>query len=91
MANGKRLDPHKMIAASRTLPLGTTARVTNLRNGRSAEVRVEDRGPYVRGRVIDVTPQVAEILGMKEDGISPVEIRPLAVPQPNGEMKWVSN
>jgi rare lipoprotein A len=80
MANGRRFNPNGKNAAHKTLPLGTTAQVTNLENGRSAEVRVEDRGPYVRGRVIDVSPRTAEQLGMKQDGTAPVEVRPLQVP-----------
>ena len=60
MANGEpfRLDSNN--AASRTLPLGTTARVTNLENGRSAVVVIKDRGPYVAGRIVDVSPSTAE-------------------------------
>ena len=55
-------------AASKTLPLGTRAQVTNLENGRSVAVTVNDRGPYARGRVIDVSPRAAEQLDMKEYG-----------------------
>ena len=87
MADGKRMDPHADMAASKSLPLGTTAKVTNLQNGRTATVRVEDRGPYIDGRVVDVTPKVAADLGLKKPGVVPVEVRPIAVPQPNGEVK----
>lgn len=87
MANGKRFDPRSNAAASRTLPLGTTARVTNLRNGRSARVRVEDRGPHAPGRITDVTPKVADDLGMRRQGVAPVEVAPLAVPQPDGSVR----
>lgn len=80
MANGERFDPHSNVAAHRTLPLGTRARVTNLENGRSATVTVKDRGPYVRGRIIDVSPHVADRLGMKEDGVAPVQVQPIQVP-----------
>jgi peptidoglycan lytic transglycosylase len=52
-----------MTAAHRTLPFGTLVRVTNQRNGRSVVVRINDRGPFVRGRVIDVTPAAARLLG----------------------------
>jgi rare lipoprotein A len=52
-----------MTAAHRSLPFGTKVRVTNRRNGRSVVVRINDRGPYVRGRVIDVTPAAADALG----------------------------
>src|SRR5579862_8617920 len=58
MANGKPFNPNTNVAASKTLPLGTTARVTNLDNGKTATVHVEDRGPYIDGRVVDVTPKV---------------------------------
>jgi rare lipoprotein A len=80
MANGERFDPNSNSAAHKTLPLGTVARVTNLENGRSAVVRVEDRGPHVRGRVIDVSPRTARRLDMKEDGTARVAVTPLEVP-----------
>ena len=80
MANGRRFNPRSKFPAHRTLPLGTTARVTNLENGRSAEVRVEDRGPYVRNRVIDVSPRIAQDLGMKEQGTAPVVVTPMEIP-----------
>lgn len=62
-ASGERVHPDHLTAAHRTLPFGTDVRVTNLRNGRSVTVRVNDRGPFVRGRIIDVTPAAARILG----------------------------
>ena len=80
MANGKRFDARSNSAAHRTLPLGTTARVTNLENGRSVEVKVEDRGPYARGRVIDLSPRTAQDLGMKEQGTAQVMVTPIEVP-----------
>ena len=76
MANGDRFDPNSNAAASRTLPLGTTAQVTNLRTGRTRDVVIEDRGPYVGGRIIDLSPRIAEELGMREAGLAPVEVRP---------------
>jgi rare lipoprotein A len=87
MANGRTYDPHSNIAASKTLPLGTTARVVNLDTGKSATVKVEDRGPYARGRVMDVSPQVAAKLEMKHAGVAPVAVKPIAVPQPDGGVK----
>lgn len=81
MANGERFNPNSDSAAHRSLPLGTTARVTNLENGRSATVKVKDRGPYARGRIIDVSPRVAEDLGMKKAGTAPVRVTPIEVPQ----------
>lgn len=81
-ASGKPLKPHHMTAASRTLPLGTKAKVVNRDNGKSAEVTVTDRGPYAKGRVIDVSPKAAEQLGMKDDGVAPVKVKPVALPPP---------
>jgi len=81
MANGARFNPQSNVAAHRTLPLGTRAEVTNLENGRTSEVRIEDRGPYVGGRVIDLTPRTAEELGMRHQGVALVEVRPVEVPE----------
>ena len=87
MANGEpfRLDTNN--AASRTLPLGTTARVTNLDNGRSAVVVIKDRGPYVSGRIVDVSPSTAEQLEMVEEGVVPVTVEPLSLPAGGGQAK----
>lgn len=87
MADGERFNPNANIAASKTLPLGTTAKVTNLRNGKSATVRVEDRGPWIDGRVVDVTPKVADELDIQKQGVAPVVVAPIAVPQPDGAVK----
>jgi len=81
------MNPESNVAASKTLPLGTTAKVTNLSNGKSATVKVEDRGPYVKGRVVDVSPKVAEQLDLKHKGVAPVEVKPITVPQPDGAVK----
>jgi rare lipoprotein A len=62
-ASGKKLNPAALTAAHRTLPFGTNVRVMNTRNGRSVIVTINDRGPFVRGRVIDVTPAAAHALG----------------------------
>ena len=62
-ASGKRLNPAALTAAHRTLRFGTKVRVTNKKNGRSVIVTINDRGPFVRGRVIDVTPAAARALG----------------------------
>lgn len=74
-ANGEVFRPDRLAAASRTLPFNTRVRVTNLRNGRSVVVRINDRGPYVRGRVIDLTPEAAKKLDMKHRGLAPVAIQ----------------
>jgi rare lipoprotein A len=87
MADGNHMNPQTNVAASKTLPLGTTARVVNLLNGKSATVKVEDRGPFVAGRVMDVTFKVAQELEMSKHGVVPVEVKPIAVPQPSGEVK----
>jgi rare lipoprotein A len=87
MANGERLDPESNVIASKTLPIGTTVRVTNQANGKSAVVTVADRGPYVKGRVVDLTPKVADELDLKKVGVAPVVVAPIAVPQANGGVK----
>jgi rare lipoprotein A len=81
MANGRPMDPNDDNAASKTLPLGTRARVTNLETGKSAVVTIEDRGPYVDGRIVDLSPSTAQKIGLeKKQGIAPVEVVPLQVP-----------
>ncbi len=87
MANGERFSPTASVAASKTLPLGTTAKIVNLNTGKSATVTVQDRGPHVDGRVLDVSPKVASQLDMKHHGVASVEVKPIAVPQPNGTVK----
>jgi rare lipoprotein A len=87
MADGNHMNPQANVAASKTLPFGTTAKVINLQNGKSATVRVEDRGPFVAGRVMDVTFKVAQELQMSKHGVAPIEVKPILVPQPNGEVK----
>ena len=73
-ASGEKFDPEKLTAAHRTLPFGTRLRVTNLVNGRSVMVRVNDRGPYVRGRTVDVSASAAEALKMTERGVVNVKV-----------------
>ena len=81
MANGAKFNPNSDSAAHRSLPLGTKAEVTNLENGRTTIVKVEDRGPYAKGRVLDVSPRTAEDLGMKQSGHAEVRITPVEVPE----------
>jgi rare lipoprotein A len=76
MADGTRFDPVSNAAASTSLPLGTTAHVTNLKNGRTATVQVRDRGPHRAGRIIDVSPGSANTLGMDRHGTAPVLVAP---------------
>ncbi|MFL9906582.1 septal ring lytic transglycosylase RlpA family protein [Paraburkholderia sp. RL17-337-BIB-A] len=87
MADGTPMDPQSNIAASKTLPIGTKARVTNLQNGASEVVEIRDRGPYVKNRIVDVTPKTADKLGLKEDGTAPVVVKPIEVPQADGSVK----
>jgi rare lipoprotein A len=86
MANGQRFDSRGANAASKTLPLGTVARVTNLANGRSAVVRIQDRGPYVADRIVDLSPKTAQDLGMRHVGVARVEVVPISVPLPDGRL-----
>ena len=88
MADGTRMDPRSDNAASRTLPLGTTAKVTNLETGQSADVTIQDRGPYVKGRIIDLSPATARQIGLDpEQGITTVVVAPIEVPLPDGGVK----
>ena len=88
MAGGNHMNPQANVAANKSLPLGTTAKVINLQNGKSATVRVEDRGPFVAGLPTDVTFKVAQELERARAGVVPVEgVKPIVVPQPNGEVK----
>jgi rare lipoprotein A len=73
-ASGERFDMHALTAAHRTLPLGTRVRVTHVRNGRSVEVRINDRGPAVRDRIIDLSYAAARALDAVGDGVFEVRI-----------------
>jgi len=73
-ANGETYDMNAATAAHRTLPFGKVVRVTNLENGRTTIVRINDRGPYVRGRIIDLSAQAARDLGMRQSGTARVRI-----------------
>ena len=73
-ASGEKFDTHELTAAHPTLPFGTRLRVTNVATGRSVTVRVNDRGPYVRGRVVDVTYSAADALGMVGRGVAKVKL-----------------
>jgi rare lipoprotein A len=73
-ASGERFNTHAMTAAHPSLPFGTRVRVTNVTNGRSVVVRINDRGPYVHGRVVDLSGSAAESLGMVERGIAKVKL-----------------
>jgi rare lipoprotein A len=73
-ASGEKFDTHELTAAHPTLPFGTKLRVTNVSTGRSVTVRVNDRGPYVHGRVVDVSYSAADALGMVDKGIANVKL-----------------
>jgi len=88
MADGNKMDPHDDNAASKTLPLGTKAKVTNLETGQSTHVTIQDRGPFVKGRIIDLPPAKAEEIGLTlEEGVTRVEVAPVEVPLPGGSKK----
>jgi rare lipoprotein A len=73
-ANGEKFDTHELTAAHPTLPFGTKLRVTNVASGRSVTVRINDRGPYVPGRVVDVSYSAADKLGMVGKGLAKVKL-----------------
>lgn len=73
-ASGEKFDMHALTAAHRTLPFGTRVRVTNLANGKSVVVKVNDRGPYVPGRIIDLSYAAAKKIDMLNAGVAEVEI-----------------
>jgi rare lipoprotein A len=88
MADGNRMRPTGNNAASLTLPLGTTAQVTNLETGKTAVVTIQDRGPYVEGRIVDLSPGTAKQIGLDHHtGVTEVEVAPITVPQPDGHIK----
>ena len=73
-ASGERYNMNALTAAHRSLPFGTRVLVTNARNGRSVEVRINDRGPFVGGRVIDLSRAAASAIGLTASGVAPVRI-----------------
>lgn len=83
-ANGETFDQKEMTAAHPTLPMGTKAKVTNLDNGKKVEVRINDRGPYVGDRVIDLSGAAAKKLDMKEDGTTEVKIETKSMKKGSG-------
>jgi rare lipoprotein A len=88
MADGNKMNPQGDNAASRTLPLGTVAKVTNLATRKSAVVTIQDRGPYVHGRIVDLSPSTARKIGITpRTGIAKVRVTPIVVPLPNGRIK----
>lgn len=74
LASGGRFNPNAMTAAHKTLPFGTKVRVTNRNNGRSVVVTINDRGPYIKGRIIDLSRAAAGVVGMQGSGVAPVSV-----------------
>jgi rare lipoprotein A len=92
MADGTPMRPQGNNAASKTLPLGTTALVTNLETGRAAVVTIRDRGPYVMGRIVDLSPSTAREIGLdRKEGIAKVEVAPIEVPLADGTVKLMAD
>jgi rare lipoprotein A len=88
MADGTRMDARDDNAASKTLPLGTRARVTHLETGKSTTVTIQDRGPYVKGRIVDLSPATAEKIGItRDEGVAPVEVEPISLPPPDSHTR----
>jgi rare lipoprotein A len=81
-ANGERFDMKAISAAHRTLPMNTVVRVTNLDNRKTIKIRINDRGPYARGRIIDLSELAAHELGMRQDGVAKVRIEAFRSDQP---------
>ena len=91
-ASGERFDPNQLTAAHRTLPFGTRVKVTNLDNGRHVVVRINDRGPYMRGRVLDLSPAAARKLGFVNAGVAHVRLDVLECKRdPRGRMATTSD
>jgi rare lipoprotein A len=76
-ANGERFDPMGLTAAHRTLPFGTKVLVTNLKNGKTVVVRINDRGPFIKGRVIDLSLGAARVVGLNRSGVAKVKFEVL--------------
>ncbi|HUN56966.1 MAG TPA: septal ring lytic transglycosylase RlpA family protein [Candidatus Binataceae bacterium] len=80
-ATGERFNPNSMTAASTNLPLGSVVKVTNPENGRSVKVRINDCGPYVHGRSMDLSKRAAEKIGITHKGVAHLKVTPVEVPQ----------
>jgi rare lipoprotein A len=88
MADGTPMLPQGDNAASKTLPLGTKARVTDLETGRSAVITIRDRGPFVDGRIVDLSPATARSIGIdRKQGLATVEVAPIQIPLEDGSVK----
>ena len=76
-ANGERFNPHGLTAAHRSLPVGTRVAVTNLKTGKTVVVRINDRGPFIRNRVIDLSLGAARVVGLTKSGVAKVKLNVL--------------
>ena len=86
-ASGAPMNQGAMTAASKKLPLGAKAKVTNLETGKTADVKINDRGPAPKGRVIDVSKEAANQLGIEEEGVASVKVEAKPADQPTPELK----
>ena len=86
-ASGETFDQHDLTAAHPTLPMGTKAKVTNMENGKSVDVEINDRGPYRKGRDIDLSKEAAKEIGIKKDGAAPVKIEAKVPPEDDKKNK----
>jgi rare lipoprotein A len=87
-ASGERFDMNALTAAHRRLPFGTLVRVTNLSNRRSLVVRINDRGPYARGRIIDLSRRAASLLGFRNMGVARVRVQAVRTVRTKHRSKW---
>jgi rare lipoprotein A len=83
-ANGERFSKYAYTAAHKSLPMGTVVRVTNMENGRDVIVKINDRGPFVRGRIIDLSYTAAQSIGMVEKGTVQVKVEVISTPSTRG-------
>lgn len=74
-ANGETFNKRKLTAAHKTLPFGTVVKVKNLSNGQTIKVRINDRGPFVKGRIIDLSEKAAQKIDMKQQGVAEVQLK----------------
>jgi rare lipoprotein A len=86
-ATGKPFNQNDMTAASKTLPLGSKAEIHNPETGKTIEVTVNDRGPYKRGRIIDLSKKAADVLDIKKQGVAPVVVIEKPTRQPTPDLK----
>ena len=83
-ASGARYNKNTLSAAHKTLPMGSKVKVTDTRTGKSVVVKINDRGPFVKGRVIDLSRAAAKAIGLTKKGVSPVKVEVLSVPKRRG-------